>query len=385
MSSCRPATDELVVRRSALLIATLGIASAALAGACDDDTSVTPVTPAAAGTCVPPPRPTGATIALTTAFGGQIVRVADRDGRDPRESVLRARAEGHRARPRVRRCTRDDGARSLVADHCRRRGRPSRRRARPQVRGERVRLSRLHRAAGRAHSRRRLPVRDRALPLQRRRSDARPGLREAPPRRRPALTRITTAATLPSVPTGCSTSRSATAGRAATRRAMGRTRTSCSGRSCGSILRAATPTRFRPRIRSPRAADARRSSPTACATPGSSASTPRAASSGRVTSARARTRRSTASSSAATTAGTLAKASIASRTPRARARDSSTRSSSTIARRASRSPAATSIEARVSPRCSASTSTVTSAPVASGPSTRPVPIRSRRCSSPRRS
>jgi len=59
------------VRRSALLVATLGIASAALAGACDDDTSVTPVTPAAAGTCVPPPRPTGATIALTTAFGGQ--------------------------------------------------------------------------------------------------------------------------------------------------------------------------------------------------------------------------------------------------------------------------------------------------------------------------
>ena len=44
--------------------------SALLGGACDDDTIVRAV-PLVPAVCVPPPRPTGATVKLTTAFGGQ--------------------------------------------------------------------------------------------------------------------------------------------------------------------------------------------------------------------------------------------------------------------------------------------------------------------------
>ena len=58
--------------RPGSFVVSLGVASALLAGACDDDTSLTQAVAAAApGTCVPPPRPSGATIKLTTAFAGQ--------------------------------------------------------------------------------------------------------------------------------------------------------------------------------------------------------------------------------------------------------------------------------------------------------------------------
>jgi len=59
------------VRRSALFLASLVVCSAVLAGACDDDTSLVPVAPGVVGACVPPPRPSGAAVKLTSAFGGQ--------------------------------------------------------------------------------------------------------------------------------------------------------------------------------------------------------------------------------------------------------------------------------------------------------------------------
>ena len=94
------------------------------------------------------------------------------------------------------------------------------------------------------------------------------GWRTSPP--------TTTAACSCSAPTSCSTSAPATAASPTTPSATARTSARCWARSCGStrVPRASGPTRSPPTTRSPSArARGPRSSPTACATPGASAST----------------------------------------------------------------------------------------------------------------